>query len=315
MSEEIELKFEIDSSSIKPLSTFLQNQRIIEQRSLHLANSYYDSLDNILRRHHTSIRIRSIEENTKKHEYEITLKSSMNEKSITGLHSRLEFNASLPNNKLNLSALPKAAFPIGLDRDSLEKQLSALFTTDFQRETWVVHFNQSQIEVALDQGIISTGALNLPILEVELELKLGAKVDLLLFAHKLSQFHIHLFSQSKAARGYRLVQGCDVAKIPQLDISNLTTSSILPAILEFWQTNEEYALAHNDLSFYLQTLQQVIDNLVPILPSPENEYSTELNQVYRNWLSHTKSITNIKHFAFSPINGQFKLYLMLLVLW
>lgn len=313
MSEEIELKFEIEPSSIKQLSTFLQTQRIDEEHSLHLTNSYYDSLDNILRRHHASIRIRGIEENAKQDEYEITLKSSGGGQSIAGLHSRLEFNAPLPNKQLNLSVLPATAFPSGLNADNLSKQLTLLFTTDFHRKTWLIYFNQSQIEVALDQGEISASGLNLPILEIELELKLGARVDLLLFAQKLSQFNIHLFSQSKAARGYRLVEGNDIKKIPQLITTNLPSSSVLPAILEFWQTNEEYALAHNDLNLYIKTLQQVDVNLTPILPSPQNEYSTELNQIYRKWFGQIRSITNIKSFAFSPINTQFKLYLMLLI--
>jgi len=313
MSEEIELKFEIEPSSIKQLSTFLHSQRILQQHSLYLTNNYYDSIDNILRQHHVSIRIRGIQENKKKDEYEITLKSSGDGQSVAGLHSRQEFNAPLPNHQLNLSVLPEKAFPAGLDIEQLSKQLKVLFTTHFQRQTWLIHFNHSQIEIALDQGLISTTGLRLPILEIELELKLGAKVDLLLFANKLSQFNIHLFSQSKAARGYRLVQGRDIIKIPKLMMTNLPSSSILPTILEYWQTNEEYALAHDDLNFYLQTLKDVVDNIMPIMPSPQNEYSTELNQVYHNWLTQIKSITDIKSFTFSPINTQFKLYLMLLI--
>lgn len=314
MSQEVELKFEFEQSSIKQLTNFLHNQHLDEQRHFQLTNEYYDTADNILRHNNISVRIRGIHERGQKEHYELTFKSSENGKSIAGLNLRKELNVTIPNNKLDLSLLPASAFPKSFDIEQLSSQLTTLFITDFQRETWLIRINQSQIEVALDQGIISCNNSHVPIAEIEIELKLGSQLDLLLFAHKLSQFNIHLFSQSKAARGYRLVDGTQLEKITSLNIENQSLASDLTTILNYWQTNEEYALAHNDLSFYQSTLSQLINYLTPLLPESKNEYSTKLNQSYQNWMAQTKLVTDVKSFAYSRINTQFKLYLMVLVL-
>lgn len=306
MNQEIELKFQISESAIKSLSRFLQTQDLVEKHSLQLTNTYYDSLDNLLRNHRSSLRIRGTCELGKSTEYEITVKSAG--KALAGLHARQEHNVRLPNNRLDLSVLPPHVFGEGLDKDVLAKNLVAQFSTNFERQTWLINYNQSQIEVALDQGKIVADKLMQPIIEVELELKTGYQLDLLLLALELSKFNLHLFSQSKAARGYRLLQGNHLSPIASLAADNISIADIL----QFWQTNEEYALVYNNLSLYRETLRSVANNLQYVLPAAQNEYSSKINQVYCAWLKNLEYLCDVKTFAFSEINTQLKLYLLLM---
>ena len=131
MSNEIELKFQINQSDIEQLQNYLNQwvccddaefssqQHLVNQ--LNLTNTYYDTENHFLRRNGCGLRIRTTETEQSKC-FEITLKSKGN--SIGGLHERIEINQPLPNDKLDLSVLPKDALPNGLT------QLKPLFTTN-----------------------------------------------------------------------------------------------------------------------------------------------------------------------------------------
>lgn len=302
MSQEIELKFQVDGQLRLSLCDFLQTQKIIEQHSLHLTNTYYDSDDHILRNNRSSLRIRGINELAQPTEYELTVKSSG--KSLAGLHARQEFNISLPDNQLDLNMLPEFIFA-GIKREKLTQNLEAQFTTDFERQTWLIDYKQSQIEVALDQGCIATKKSSVPICEVELELKGGSALDLLFFALELSQFDMHLYSQSKAARGYALLENQSLVKIPFK-----TDSVTLSEVLQYWQSNEEYALEHNDLLFYKEILAKVVEYLAPMSWSTDETDVIQIKPIYTEWAIAFNSMTNVKNFAFSKINNQLKINLL-----
>lgn len=309
MSKEIELKFEIEQPSIAALSNFIKTQNVSDQQLLHLTNTYYDSIDNQLQNNGISLRIRSIHEERKTILHEITLKSSGT--AVAGLHSRNEFNVYLPDDQINLSVLPENIFPQHIDITKLSCQLVALFTTNFYRQTWLVVFGESEIEIALDQGHIHTSTLSTSIQEVELELKSGNQRDLLLFATKLSQFNLHLFSQSKAARGYRLLQSSALTKISKLEVDRLVLSSALTDILQYWQLNEEHTLDIKDLIAYKEILSHVQCHLVQALSHLAQDEFDELKQTFSHWSEQIKTIENAKVFAFSATNTKLKLLLML----
>nr|WP_274921704.1 CYTH domain-containing protein [Providencia sp. G1(2023)] len=125
---------------------------------------------------------------------------------IGGLHQRPEFNVDIDSPELNLAAFPTEIWPEGTDVAQLQSELSILFSTNFTREKWLVTFEDSEIEVVLDQGEISAGAKDLPIQEFELELKKGFIADVLNLAKKIADIDgLHLSSVSKAARGYSLI--------------------------------------------------------------------------------------------------------------
>jgi triphosphatase len=309
MSNEIELKFQINQNDIKPLQLYL-NQWVCcdeaefssnEVTALHfvnrlnLTNTYYDTDDYFLRRNGCGLRVRSTEDNKKK-SFEITLKSKGN--SVGGLHERTEFNQPLPNDKLDLAVLPIGALPNNCDINQLQQKLNPLFTTNFKRQTWLISFASSEIEVALDLGKITSNGQSKPLQEVELEIKQGNKQDLINFAVELSRFNLHLFSQSKASRGYRLLQNSPLT-------SSAFSSQIehdLPSLLSFWQQNEEYALETNNLNFYQQTLNQISAVLA--------DKNLFLEPEFTQWQEALLSLSSIKKFAFSELNTRLKLALI-----
>ena len=299
MSNEIELKFQINQSDIEQLQNYLNQwvccdeaefssqQHLVSQ--LNLTNTYYDTEDHFLRLNGCGLRIRTTETEQSKC-FEITLKSKGN--SIGGLHERIEINQPLPNDKLDLSVLPKEALPNGLT------QLRPLFTTNFKRQTWLISFANSEIEVALDLGQITSNGQSMPIQEVELEIKQGNKQDLLNFAIELSRFNLHLFSQSKASRGYRLLDNLTLT--PTILSSQIEQD--LAGLLNFWQQNEEYALANNDLIFYKQLLIQINEILI--------KKNLQIEPEFKQWQMAIPFIDSIKQFAYCEVNNKFKLLLM-----
>lgn len=299
MSNEIELKFQINQSDIEQLQNYLDQwvccdeaefssqQHLVNQ--LNLTNTYYDTEDHFLRLNGCGLRIRTTETEQSKC-FEITLKSKGN--SVGGLHERIEINQPLPNDKLDLSVLPKEALPNGL------KQLRPLFTTNFKRQTWLISFANSEIEVALDLGQITSNGQTMPIQEVELEIKQGNKQDLLNFAIELSRFNLHLFSQSKASRGYRLLDNLTLT--PTVLSSQIEQE--LADLLNFWQQNEEYALANNDLIFYKQLLIQINEILI--------NKNLQIEPDFKQWQMAIPFIDSIEQFAYCEVNTKFKLMLM-----
>lgn len=299
MSNEIELKFQINQSDIEQLQNYLNQwvccdeaefssqQHLVNQ--LNLTNTYYDTEDHFLRRNGCGLRIRTTETEQSKC-FEITLKSKGN--SVGGLHERIEINQPLPNDKLDLSVLPKDVLPNGLT------QLKPLFTTNFKRQTWLISFANSEIEVALDLGQITSNGQSMPIQEVELEIKQGNKQDLLNFAIELSRFNLHLFSQSKASRGYRLLDNLTLT--PTVISSQIEQD--LASLLNFWQQNEEYALANNDLIFYKQLLIQINEILI--------NKNLQIEPEFKQWQMAIPFIDSIKQFAYCEVNNKFKLLLM-----
>lgn len=299
MSNEIELKFQINQSDIEQLQNYLDQwvccdeaefssqQHLVNQ--LNLTNTYYDTEDHFLRLNGCGLRIRTTETEQSKC-FEITLKSKGN--SVGGLHERIEINQPLPNDKLDLSVLPKEALPNGL------KQLRPLFTTNFKRQTWLISFANSEIEVALDLGQITSNGQTMPIQEVELEIKQGNKQDLLNFAIELSRFNLHLFSQSKASRGYRLLDNLTLT--PTVLSSQIKQD--LAGLLNFWQQNEEYALANNDLIFYKQLLIQINEILI--------NKNLQIEPDFKQWQIAIPFLDSIKQFAYCEVNTKFKLMLM-----
>ncbi|WP_085246638.1 CYTH domain-containing protein [Gilliamella mensalis] len=308
MSNEIELKFEINNADITALQHYLnqwahsdelefaaisQQKRTFSQ--LTLCNTYYDTADYYLRHHGCGLRVRASNDSTTTH-FEITLKRD--KKTIAGLHERAEFNVDLLNSEPDLAVLPYSALPDNCDIERLQQDLLPLFSTDFKRQVWLISFASSEIEVALDQGKINSNGKNKIIQEVELELKQGNKQDLLNFALELSRFHLHLFSQSKAARGYFLLEN-SLHKICQFD---LQIHQDLAQLLKFWQQNEEYALEVNNLDLYQQTLNQINYILIDKNLSLEPEFT--------QWQMAIMTINSVEQFAFSEINTRLKLMLI-----
>ncbi len=86
--------------------------------------------------------------------------------------------------------------------------LKAKFETRVLRRTASLRHGHSEIEVALDDGVIIAGEAQLPVTELELELKTGSLVELLGCASEFARMlQLRLDFASKAERGYRSSEG------------------------------------------------------------------------------------------------------------
>ena len=199
MTTEIELKLSI---AAKEVTVFLQQPILLgadeAQRNL-LWSCYFDTSTLDLMHQHAALRIRRAGEM-----WIQTIK--IGGTVIDGMHTRPEWEIVIPDNTLCPALFTEPVVCALLSPDVIQR-LQPVFQTEFWRTTWCVTHEGSRIEIALDQGNVSSLEYSESICEVELELKSGAAAALTSLAQRLSQ-HITLTpdSISKAQRGYALYQ-------------------------------------------------------------------------------------------------------------
>lgn len=250
MESEIELKLLVASNAEKVL-----NKRFIpqlnadcQQQTSRLYNSYFDTDDQQLRQHGMGLRVRG--ENG---QYEQTIKAG--DGSVGGLHKRTEVNVAIPSNELQLDAFPREIWPDDMSLDDVESRLGELFTTQFQRTSYLLTLpDKSQVEMVCDQGEITTQKHHEKLSEIELELKQGDPQALFNIANQLLPLlPFRLGYKSKAQRGYELWNGEEQdephVQLPfpldkEMSLSH-AFSRLLGYILENWQYYEQrYAEFH-----------------------------------------------------------------------
>ncbi|MFI8417192.1 inorganic triphosphatase [Serratia sp. NPDC078593] len=241
MTVEIELKFIATPTAVAALPTQLAawpHEHAAPQR---LTNIYFETADNFLRRHDMGLRIRGFDDR-----YEMTIKTAG--VVVGGLHQRPEYNVPIATPELALAQFPAEIWPQDCDVQALQQQLQPLFRTDFVREKWVVTYDNSLIEVGLDQGEVSAGEHIEPLCEIELELKQGDTADVLKLAAELAEHGgLRQGSLSKAARGYHLAQGniererraLSVLKTPAKSTIEQGMIAGFELALSHWQYHEE----------------------------------------------------------------------------
>jgi CHAD domain-containing protein len=119
--------------------------------------------------------------------------------------SRLEINQDRSEATLDLGIY--AGTPVGDLLSSLTEPLQVCYETDVQRLLRDIHTRSGMVELAFDRGWLRAGALQLPISEVEFELKRG-KLEAVFETGRtwLQKFGLILDFRSKAERGDRLAQ-------------------------------------------------------------------------------------------------------------
>ncbi|WP_261816618.1 CYTH and CHAD domain-containing protein [Vibrio gallicus] len=275
MENEIELKFFVSPEFSDVLKQKLTQQKILQQNSKELGNTYFDTPNNWLREHDIGMRIRRFDD-----VYVQTVKTSG--RVVAGLHQRPEYNAEHTSNTPDLKLHPEDIWPEGLSVAQLGAQLNPIFATNFTREMWLIGMDDgSQVEVALDIGEVIAGDKSSPICELELELKSGQTEALFTLARQFSEHGgVRLGNLSKAARGYRLAQGYKGSKPQPL---GLVATQASDSVESCFIKSLEHALAHwlyheqsyvespsmeclheisHALSFVRQTLA-VFDGIIP----------------------------------------------------
>lgn len=204
MNDEIELKLSLAPEHLgrlrrNPLLRSLAQGRSKRQE---LVSTYFDTPDFKLKSRGQALRIRKIGARRVQ-----TLKARMNGAltDSTVAHSHREFETEVEGEQPRLDLIDDEALRAELEQPQLRDALTPVFTTDIDRRALNLHLADSDIELAIDYGVIRANGRNLPICEAELELKSGRPSRLYELALLLSdKIPFRIEPQTKAARGYGL---------------------------------------------------------------------------------------------------------------
>lgn len=201
MTDEIELKLAIAPDDIPLLLRHPILLAAGNAQSRLLSSQYYDTPGLDLMARHAAFRVRRIGGLWMQ-----TIK--IGGSAVDGLHIRPEWETVLPDGRPQPELFTDPIIRAVLTDDCIT-QLQPVFQTEFRRTTWLLTYQHSNVEVALDQGEVTSGGHREQISELELELKSGGAGALTALAEELSR-HIALQpdSISKAQRGYELYRTC-----------------------------------------------------------------------------------------------------------
>lgn len=245
-----------------------------------LAARYFDTPDLHLLHHGAGLRVRQVDGIWMQ-----TMKAGGSVQS--GLHSRNEWEGAVDRPWPRLGKLRKligddAHWLSILDAPDLKHRLQALFLVDVQRHLWQLESGGNRIEVALDVGHIERNGQQVPVNEVELELKEGDPAGLYAFALQLlDDIPMRISNVNKAQRGYLLVRETGHAPFRaqalQLD-ADASLSEALPAVLgnclEQIQRNEEAVVEGHDpetlhqMRVGVRRLRSALKLFEPVAPCP-----------------------------------------------
>jgi triphosphatase len=204
MTTEIELKYLVlttaNAADITKIFKRKKIQFIYQEKQLE--NSYFDTADFNLRQYDMGLRVRRNNEHR-----EQTIKTAG--RVVGGLHSRPEYNIDIESNFPDLVLFPANIWHTEQSVAGIQSDLLVLFNTDFKRSTWLITDEQNnEIELAFDQGSITSGSQSEQICEIELELVKGTPQALFSLAEILfEEIAMRPGIESKAARGYALYHG------------------------------------------------------------------------------------------------------------
>jgi inorganic triphosphatase YgiF len=256
MPSEIELKLAIAPEHIERLARIPQLKSISRGRAVtrNLYSIYYDTPEFALRDQGAALRLRRTGRR-----WIQTLKSGGRVEG--GLHQREELETPLPAQILNYPVLARSGAAPALADPELPLKLRPVFVTEFKRTSRELETAPgTRIELCLDRGLLSAGEAQLPISEIELELKSGSPVQLLDFALLLLEhIPLRLEAASKAERGYALATGATAAPVkataPLLLVDMTVTEAfrtVVFACIAHLQANEHGLLGTEDAEYLHQ---------------------------------------------------------------
>jgi len=197
MTRETELKLHIAPEHLQRLKRhpLLRAHAQGRARTQQLHNIYFDTPDQVLRRHAMALRLRRVGK-----QWLQTLKGGG--EVSAGLHQRDEWESPVTSAQLDLAALKTLG---GKLPRGVHKRLQPVFVTDFSRNMRLLAFEGALIELCIDSGEIRAGKAVFPISEIELELKSGEPSQLFRLAFALLDIvPMQVEHMSKAEYGYLL---------------------------------------------------------------------------------------------------------------
>jgi triphosphatase len=144
-----------------------------------------------------------------------------------GLTSRGESEQAVASGEPEIAAIADEALRRQIAEIVGDRPLVRIFASEIRRTRWQLEDGAGgEVEVALDIGRLSTGTTEVPVSEVEIELKRGQAGDLVRIAQALGQaVPLRLDVASKSARGFALHRGreADVRKAEPVPLAEGAT--------------------------------------------------------------------------------------------
>jgi inorganic triphosphatase YgiF len=199
-NSEVELKLQVTDETV--WEALIHKLKTMPEASgyerILLAANYFDTVDGLLHKARLAYRVRK-----ENHQWVATIKGGGCV--VDGLHKRMEWNIKVENGEANLAVFNQTAVDQNIIKQLENEQLIPLVQTDFVRELVILTIGDDKIEVAMDKGVITGNKNEIPILEIELELKAGKEEILREFGEQLiKEFSLTLSNKSKFSRGLEL---------------------------------------------------------------------------------------------------------------
>lgn len=292
MATEIELKLLINPADIPRLRRhpLLKAHATGRARSRNLLSIYFDTPDLNLRQQRVALRVRRIGS-----DWVQTVKSGGGVRA--GLHQRGEWENVVAHDRPDLTKITDPALLRLFSSAAVRDRLQAVFTTEFKRITWQLQWgNGDAVELALDQGAVTSGDKTAPVCEIELELKQGNPARLFQAALELQQtIPLRLENVNKADRGYRLSQAAapPVIRATALDLApDMSVKQAFQTIawdcISHWTSNQEGALL-SDNPENIHQIRVALRRLRSLLPQfksaiPRESYADIAEEL--KWLAN-----------------------------
>jgi inorganic triphosphatase YgiF len=205
---ELELKFALAAPDPQLLEKQLARVPLIGRRKprrQQLHSTYYDTPGHALQQAAVALRVRRIGA-ADAPQWVQTLK--MGGLSDSAFSQRGEWEVPLTSEVLDRTMLLDTPWAQRDPKGAWFAALAPVFTTTFERLSWIVKLGDASVEVALDRGSVEMDGHRTPLCELEIELQSGEPAALFDIAHQIS-LHLALLPlhMSKAERAYRLAQG------------------------------------------------------------------------------------------------------------
>ncbi|PWR17756.1 CYTH and CHAD domain-containing protein [Zavarzinia compransoris] len=253
MSAEIELKLAVAAEDLPRLRRLpvLARGNLGSVQNRTLKSTYFDTPERSLAAAKITLRVRE-DGRRRLHCVKVPVKS------LAGLATRREWEVESRGLVPDFSVFPVGTVDTVLDTRTLgPDRIEAVFETDFRRTLRRLPLGTGgEVEVAVDEGVIrAPGKGEIPISELEFELKAGDPADLFALALAVAeQVPAQVVVVSKAERGARLAAGRHAApaKAGRLDVSpELSAGEAFGRIVQDctsqWLANVEAVLDGRDV--------------------------------------------------------------------
>lgn len=258
--QEIELKLAIDPRDVRRLrdSPFLRSPSLKHTARQRLVSTYYDTPSFSLQRSGIILRVRKIGR-------ERVQSVKMNAAESGPLARRIELESSIRSDRPDLMQIVDPDVRRLIQACCADDDLVPIFATDVARETWLLQLGRSQIECAIDRGVVAADGRRAPISEVELELKSGQPVRLFQLAHRLNSFGpLRIETASKAARGYDLVTNAGLTAPTAAPVRIHPVMSVRDSFAAIARTCVAHVLASADYAYKSETSEGIHELRVSI---------------------------------------------------